>query len=52
MAAFLGNRAGWDDAFHDLMPNDRLRMQAYRKAIFEVVRPGDHVVDLGTGPAS
>ncbi|CAB3647947.1 methyltransferase domain-containing protein [Achromobacter pestifer] len=40
---------GWDDAFHDLMLNDALRMHAYRKAIFEVVRPGDHVVDLGTG---
>ncbi|HGE6810403.1 TPA: 50S ribosomal protein L11 methyltransferase [Pseudomonas aeruginosa] len=40
---------GWDDAFHDLMLNDRLRMRAYRQAIFEVVRPGDRVVDLGTG---
>jgi len=40
---------GWDDAFHDLMLNDELRMKAYRKAIFEAVRPGDHVVDLGTG---
>ncbi|MEL4887309.1 50S ribosomal protein L11 methyltransferase [Pectobacterium betavasculorum] len=40
---------GWDDAFHDLMLNDRLRMRAYRQAIFEVIRPGDRVIDLGTG---
>lgn len=39
----------WEDAFHDLLLNDRLRMNAYRKAIFEVVKPGDHVVDLGVG---
>lgn len=39
----------WDEAFHNLMLNDRLRMSAYRKAIFEVVKPGDHVVDLGVG---
>jgi protein arginine N-methyltransferase 1 len=39
----------WDEAFHDLMLNDRLRMKAYRKAIFEAVRPGDLVLDLGTG---
>lgn len=39
----------WDEAFHDLMLNDRLRMTAYRKAIFETVRPGDAVLDLGTG---
>lgn len=40
---------GWDDAFHELMLNDHVRMTAYRNAIFEVVRPGDLVVDLGTG---
>jgi protein arginine N-methyltransferase 1 len=40
---------GWDDAFHDLMLNDKLRMTAYRQAIQEVVRPGDRVIDLGTG---
>ncbi|SAI73103.1 arsenite S-adenosylmethyltransferase [Bordetella ansorpii] len=40
---------GWDDSFHDLMLNDRLRMHAYRDAIFEVVQRGDYVVDLGTG---
>lgn len=39
----------WDDAFHDLMLGDRLRMVAYRKAIFETVSPGDVVLDLGTG---
>ena len=39
----------WDEAFHDLMLGDRLRMAAYRKAIFEVVRPGQHVIDLGVG---
>jgi type I protein arginine methyltransferase len=39
----------WDEAFHDLMLGDRLRMTAYRKAIFEAVRPGDVVLDLGTG---
>ena len=40
---------GWDDAFHDLMLGDQLRMAAYRRAIFDVVRPGDQVIDLGTG---
>ncbi len=39
----------WDNAFHELMLNDRLRMKAYRKAIFEAVGPGDVVLDLGTG---
>jgi type I protein arginine methyltransferase len=39
----------WDEAFHDLMLHDQLRMAAYRKAIFEAVKPGDLVVDLGTG---
>lgn len=39
----------WDDAFHQLMLNDRLRMAAYRKAIFETVKSGDRVLDLGTG---
>ena len=39
----------WDEAFHDLMLNDRLRMSTYRRAIFEAVRPGDLVLDLGTG---
>jgi len=39
----------WDEAFHDLMLNDRLRMTAYRQAIHEAVKPGDLVLDLGTG---
>ncbi|MBN8500268.1 MAG: 50S ribosomal protein L11 methyltransferase [Sphingomonadales bacterium] len=39
----------WDDAFHDLMLGDKLRMQKYRRAIFETVQPGDVVVDLGVG---
>ncbi|MFE9534903.1 methyltransferase domain-containing protein [Streptomyces sp. NPDC006691] len=39
----------WDDGFHDLMLGDRLRMDAYRAAISEAVRPGDTVLDLGTG---
>lgn len=39
----------WDDAFHDLMLGDRIRMEAYRKAIFEAVEPGMRVIDLGTG---
>jgi protein arginine N-methyltransferase 1 len=39
----------WDTSFHDLMLNDRLRVDAYRKAIHEAVKPGDAVVDLGTG---
>lgn len=39
----------WDDAFHNLMLNDQLRMDAYRKAIFEVVKPGDVAIDLGVG---
>jgi protein arginine N-methyltransferase 1 len=36
-------------AFHAWMLNDQVRMQAYRKAIFAVVRPGDVVLDVGTG---
>jgi protein arginine N-methyltransferase 1 len=39
----------WDEAFHDLMLGDHLRMSTYRKAIFEVVEPGDRVIDLGVG---
>ncbi|MFC3149667.1 50S ribosomal protein L11 methyltransferase [Litoribrevibacter euphylliae] len=39
----------WDESFHQLMLNDRLRMQAYEQAIKETVKPGDVVVDLGAG---
>ena len=39
----------WGDDFHQLMLGDELRMRAYRLAVREVVRPGDVVVDLGTG---
>jgi protein arginine N-methyltransferase 1 len=39
----------WDESFHDLMLNDSVRMNAYKKAIKEQVRQGDIVVDLGTG---
>ena len=40
---------GWGSDFHDLLVGDELRIRAYRQAISEVVRPGDVVVDLGTG---
>lgn len=41
---------GFDNPrFHVKMLNDRSRTQAYISAIREVVRPGDVVVDLGTG---
>ncbi|SFT72723.1 methyltransferase domain-containing protein [Paraburkholderia aspalathi] len=39
----------WDEHFHALMLGDRLRMTAYEAAIKCAVRPGDIVVDLGTG---
>lgn len=39
----------WDEDFHELMLGDQLRMQCYRKAIMEAVKPGDVVLDLGTG---
>ncbi|MGA5133469.1 methyltransferase domain-containing protein [Streptomyces olivoreticuli] len=39
----------WDFAFHDLMLGDDLRMEAFRAAVLEAVRPGTTVLDLGTG---
>lgn len=41
--------SNWDEAFHQLMLNDHVRMSAYKTAIEEVVKPGDTVLDLGTG---
>jgi len=41
---------GWSaPAVHISMLNDRVRTDAFVKAIGEVVRPGDVVVDIGTG---
>lgn len=39
----------WEEDFHRLLLNDRLRMDAYKNAIQEVVKPGMVVLDLGTG---
>jgi protein arginine N-methyltransferase 1 len=39
----------WDERFHALLLGDRLRMRAFELGITEAVRPGDVVVDLGTG---
>lgn len=36
------------DDYHDMMA-DRVRMEAYRKAIAKVIKPGDTVLDLGCG---
>ncbi len=39
----------WQMDFHEVMLADTVRMEAFRWAIYEVVKPGDVVVDLGTG---
>lgn len=39
----------WGMDFHSLMLNDSIRMESFKKAIFEVVKQGDVVCDLGTG---
>ena len=38
---------GYEHYYH--MLNDKVRMDAYRAAIFKKVRAGDVVVDLGGG---
>ncbi len=37
------------DDYYDMM-SDRIRMESYRKAVFETVKKGDAVLDLGSGP--
>lgn len=39
----------WGQDFHALLLGDQLRMRTFRSAIAELVRPGDVVLDLGTG---
>ena len=39
----------WDPALHLLYVGDGPRAPAYRQAIFEIVKPGMVVVDIGTG---
>lgn len=39
----------WGNDFHELMLSCEIRMQAYRKAIFEVVKPGMVVCEVGAG---
>jgi SAM-dependent methyltransferase len=39
----------WGEEFHELMLNDSIRMNAYKSAIQEAVKPGMIVLDLGTG---
>lgn len=41
--------AEWSIDFHNLMLGDTLRMEAYKKAIFESIKPGMVVCDLGLG---
>jgi protein arginine N-methyltransferase 1 len=36
-------------SFHLMLLNDAARMQAYRKAVFNTVKQGDTVLDVGTG---
>lgn len=40
---------GWDDKTHELMLKDKLRMEAYKAAIVNTIKPGMTVVDIGTG---
>lgn len=41
--------ADWGMDFHNLMLGDTIRMDAYKKAIFEVVKPGMSVCEIGVG---
>ncbi|MEK7102949.1 MAG: 50S ribosomal protein L11 methyltransferase [Patescibacteria group bacterium] len=41
--------ADWGMDFHTLMLGDTLRMDAYKKAIFEVIKPGMSVCEIGVG---
>ncbi len=36
-------------SWHSRLLNDNVRMQVYRQAIFKTVKPGDVVLDVGTG---
>ena len=42
-------RATYEPGFHVQMLLDRSRVDAFRRALEAVVRPGDVVVDTGTG---
>ena len=46
---FSENILEWEENFYCLLLNDSIRMNAYQKAINEVVKPGTVVLDLGTG---
>jgi protein arginine N-methyltransferase 1 len=39
----------WNIDFHNLMLSDGLRMKHYKKAIFQTIKPGMIVCDIGTG---
>ena len=46
----LMNQKGFDDLYeHEKMLSDKPRVDSYYKAISERIKPGDQVVDLGTG---
>ncbi len=36
------------ESYHQML-SDNVRMDAFRKAIFETVKPGDIVIDFGAG---
>ena len=49
----LMNRQVFTDLlWHERMLADRVRIEAYRKGISGSVKPGDVVIDLGTGTAA